>query len=215
MSRQFGAVIGGHNNSWQRSGTNGLREHVSVSCTTVTAETDLRSQLLAHQPCNERERRSLATMLEELDRLPRPFDEAADPVHVTGSAVVIGRRGVLLHRHKRLGVWLQPGGHVDAGEAPHETAVRETREETGLEPTHAVDPPALFHVDVHPGGRGHTHLDARYLVVAPDDDPKPPPGESQQVAWFALADARRTADAGLRGALDHPALRDRLARLQR
>lgn len=193
----------------------GCAELVSVSCTTVTAETDLRSQLQGHQPCNERERRSLAVILDELERLPRPFDETADPVHVTGSAVVIGRRGVLLHLHKRLGLWLQPGGHVDAGEAPPDTAVRETREETGLDPTHAVDPPALFHVDVHPGGRGHTHLDVRYLLVAPGDDPKPPPGESQHVAWFPLPDAHRTADPGLRGALDHPALRDRLARLQR
>ena len=35
-----------------------------------------------------------------------------------------------------------------------------------------VDPLALRHVDVHPGPRGHTHYDLRYLLVAP---PRPPP----------------------------------------
>ena len=35
---------------------------------------------------------------------PRPFDEDADPTHVTGSAIVLDDDGrVVLHRHKRLG----------------------------------------------------------------------------------------------------------------
>lgn len=149
-------------------------------------------------------------MLRELARLPRPLDEHADPVHVTGSAVVIGARGVLLHQHKRLGIWLQPGGHVDPGEAPWDTAQRETREETGLQTVPAVEPAALFHVDVHEGGRGHTHLDVRYLLQGPDADPAPPPGESRQVAWFTLPAARQVADRGLIDALGDPALPNHL-----
>ena len=47
------------------------------------------------------------------DTLDQPFDEDASPIHVTGSAVVTGGRGVVLHLHKRLGIWLQPGGHID------------------------------------------------------------------------------------------------------
>ena len=48
--------------------------------------------------------------------------------------------------------------------------------------------PPLAHLDVHAGGRGHTHLDLRYLLaVDGDDEPAPPAGESQDVRWFALA----------------------------
>ena len=47
--------------------------------------------------------------------------------------LIIGPRGVVLHRHKRLGLWLQPGGHLEPGETPWEAAARESIEETGLQ----------------------------------------------------------------------------------
>jgi 8-oxo-dGTP pyrophosphatase MutT (NUDIX family) len=174
---------------------------------------ELQRQVAAHRPQDARETAARDRMLRELARLPRALDETADPVHVTGSAVVIGRRGVLLHRHKRLGVWLQPGGHVDPGETPWEAAVRETREETGLGGRAAEGPGAIFHLDVHPGGRGHTHLDVRYLLLAGDADPVPAPGESPAVRWFGLSEACAVADAGLIGALRRTELRDHLQQL--
>lgn len=140
-------------------------------------------------------RRALA----ELAGLERPFDEHADPVHVTGSALVTGPRGVILHKHRRLGIWLQPGGHVDDGESPSQAAVRESVEETGLPVTLVSD--EIIHVDVHPGPRGHTHLDLRYLCSAPDVDPAPPAEESQECFWFSWDAAIELADDGLRGLL--------------
>ncbi|MBO0894722.1 MAG: hypothetical protein J2O39_10120, partial [Acidimicrobiales bacterium] len=74
---------------------------------TVTA---LRAAVVAFEALSPRERASRARMLEELERLAFPLDRDADPVHVTGSAVVVGRRGTVLHLHKRLGRWMQPGG---------------------------------------------------------------------------------------------------------
>jgi 8-oxo-dGTP pyrophosphatase MutT (NUDIX family) len=147
-------------------------------------------------PVDEREARSRRRFLAELARLESPFDQHADPTHITASAVVVGSRGVLLHLHKRLDLWLQPGGHVDDGETPEEAAVREVLEETGLE---CADP-EFVHVDVHPGPRGHTHLDLRYLVSA-DGDPKPAENESPDVRWFAWDEAVAVADPGLRGLL--------------
>jgi 8-oxo-dGTP pyrophosphatase MutT (NUDIX family) len=161
----------------------------------------IRADLRSREPLDARERESIAVFLAELERLPHPFDEHADPVHVTGSAIVVGPRGVLLQRHKHLGIWLQPGGHVDPGETPWDAALRETREETGLELRFVDGTPRLVHVDVHAGGRGHTHLDLRYLVEGSSDDPVPPVGESQEVAWFDWPAAIDVADDGLRGAL--------------
>lgn len=161
----------------------------------------VREQVLARRPVDARERDSIAAFVAAFDRLARPFDEHADRVHVTASAIVTGRRGVVLHRHKRLGMWLQPGGHIDDGEQPHDAARREAEEETGLPVSFVDATPALVHVDVHPGPRGHTHLDLRYHLVAPDVAPAPPDGESQDVQWFQWHRAIAIADAGLEGVL--------------
>lgn len=168
----------------------------------------LRADVAARTPLDERERTSIERFLTALDGLERPFDEHADPTHVTGSAIVVGPRGVLLLKHKRLGIWLQPGGHVDADETPWDAALREAREETGLEVSFAgpLDDdgvPELIHVDVHAGGRGHTHLDTRYLLDGGDADPAPPADESQEIGWFSWGDAIELADDGVRSILDH------------
>jgi 8-oxo-dGTP pyrophosphatase MutT (NUDIX family) len=154
----------------------------------------VRQSVAGRQPIDAAERNCIAEFLRHFDSLEHPFDEHADPVHVTGSAVVVGPRGVVLIKHKRLGIWLQPGGHVDAGETPWDGARREAREETGLEVRFAGGWPQLVHVDVHPGGRGHTHLDLRYLVEAGDVDPQPPEGESQEIGWFDWDAAIARAD---------------------
>ena len=150
---------------------------------------------------DERERDSVRAFSEALARLVNPCSETADLTHVTASAIVVGRRGVVLHVHKRLGIWLQPGGHIDDGEDPADAALREVEEETGLRAAHFCGFPAVAHVDVHAGPRGHTHLDLRYLVAAPDVDPSPPQGESAAVEWFSFEDAIGRSDQALRGIL--------------
>ncbi len=161
----------------------------------------VRESVVARVPIDDAERACIDEFLTRFDALGDPFDEFADPVHVTGSAIVVGPRGVVLLKHKRLGFWLQPGGHVDPGESPWEAALREAREETGLDVRYAGEP-LLVHVDVHAGGRGHTHLDLRYLVDGGDADPAPPAHESQEVDWFAWdAAITRAGDDRLRAAL--------------
>jgi 8-oxo-dGTP pyrophosphatase MutT (NUDIX family) len=160
----------------------------------------LRRLVRDHRPRDAREAAAKEQFLSALERLETPCQRDADPVHVTASAVVVGERGTVLHLHRRLGRWMQPGGHLDPGEGTAAAARREAEEETGLAVTHPPTGPLLVHLDVHPAG-GHTHLDLRYLLLGPDDDPHPPPGESQQARWFGWDEAEEMADEALVGGL--------------
>ena len=161
----------------------------------------LRGLVAARRPIDARERDSIARFLVEFDILDHPFDEDASPTHVTASAIVTSEGGVVLHLHKRLSMWLQPGGHIDLGEAPWQAALREAHEETGLPVEEGSEPERLIGVDVHPGPRGHTHLDVRYQFSAPPVAPSPPQGESPDVRWFLWSEAIAIAEPGLEGVL--------------
>lgn len=97
------------------------------------------------------------------------------PGHVTASAYVVDatHSRLLLIHHGKLRLWLQPGGHVDAGEDVLTAAIREVKEETGV-----IGAPlgsGLFDVDVHPipasGGRpAHKHFDVRFLLEATSEE---------------------------------------------
>lgn len=155
--------------------------------------------LADHQPVDTRERRSLSRTRALLSWLPAPFDQTADPTHATASAIVLDDDDrVVLHRHKRLGRWLQPGGHVDGDETPAEAAIRETLEETGLVARHPGGEPRLVHVDVHQGPRSHVHLDLRYVLITESTGGfSPDAGESREVAWWSLDEVVARSDPGL------------------
>jgi 8-oxo-dGTP pyrophosphatase MutT (NUDIX family) len=85
---------------------------------------------------------------------------------------------VLLHLHRRLARWLQPGGHIEPDELPEDAAVRETTEETAVAVRHPSAGPIVVHLDEHPGPDGHVHLDLRYLLLADMDAPPVGNGEA-------------------------------------
>jgi 8-oxo-dGTP pyrophosphatase MutT (NUDIX family) len=157
------------------------------------------AEVSARTPVNDREQASVDRFLAQVQLLRDPFSEHADPIHVTASGIIIGPRGIVLHRHRILGTWVAPGGHIDEGEAPWDAARREAAEETGLAVEHFGGVPTLVHVDVHEGPNGHTHLDLRYLLDGGDADPAPPAEESQEVAWFAWDEAAAITEPCMRG----------------
>jgi len=62
-----------------------------------------------------------------------------DPLSVTDAKICLTAAGILIHedrvllvKHKKLGVWLCPGGHIEKNELPHQAAEREFWEETGV-----------------------------------------------------------------------------------
>lgn len=77
-----------------------------------------------------------------LNELPRRVCSACgyiywnNPLPVAGAAVIDGAGRILLARRgvePRLGLWNLPSGYLEFGESIEEAAVREVREETGLE----------------------------------------------------------------------------------
>jgi 8-oxo-dGTP pyrophosphatase MutT (NUDIX family) len=167
----------------------------------VTPVVPLREIVTGHVTASPREASARDRFLAELDRLSDPCNEHADPIHATASAIVVGRRGTVLHLHKRLGRWMQPGGHIDPGETPPDAARREATEELGLAVSHPTDGPRLINIDVHEAALGHTHLDLRYLLRGEDADPRPPAGESPEARWYDWDAAAALADDALAHAL--------------
>ncbi|MFA6064912.1 MAG: NUDIX domain-containing protein [archaeon] len=52
--------------------------------------------------------------------------------HYTATVFVIHEKKLLLLKQERSKFWLLPGGHIEDNELPHEAAIREVLEETGL-----------------------------------------------------------------------------------
>ena len=101
---------------------------------------------------NERASRSRDATLALLADSPAPLSrDSFDPGHVTASAIVLSpdRIRILLVRHRKLGRWLQPGGHLEPSDVTIlGAAEREVLEETGVPVRH--DPtPTIIGIDVH------------------------------------------------------------------
>jgi 8-oxo-dGTP pyrophosphatase MutT (NUDIX family) len=166
---------------------------------------DLEDQLRRHRPVDDLEELALARLAALLAGASDPFARATLPAHVTSSAVVLDprRRLLLLHLHRRIGRWLQPGGHIEPGEHPADAAVRETQEETGVAVRHDPAGPVVLHVDEHPGPDGHIHLDLRYLLLADGEAPLLGDGEATghgpgaTLRWVDPVEVHTIADPSL------------------
>ncbi|SNR32312.1 NUDIX hydrolase [Halorubrum vacuolatum] len=128
--------------------------------------------------------------------------------HFTATTYIVNDGATALHKHGRLGIRLPPGGHIERDELPHEAAIREVREETGLDPTlvgeHAtIDAPnsrplpepahlMLHDINVHPDGSvGHQHIDHLYYASVPSRRIDPTDAEEADAAdwaWYTRAD---------------------------
>ncbi|GAA0244023.1 NUDIX hydrolase [Haladaptatus pallidirubidus] len=119
--------------------------------------------------------------------------------HFTATTYVVHDGECLLHEHDRLGMWLPPGGHMDRDELPREAALREVREETGLnvallEPKTTVTAdfgqelsPAehtmLYDIDSFDGEIAHQHIDFVYYAESANRNLSPDDGEVEGDGW--------------------------------
>ena len=168
---------------------------------------DLLDALARHAAADEAEAASLTWMRRFVGAPEDPFARRNPIGHITASAVVARPRGeaFLLVFHRKLGRWLQPGGHVEYDDASvFDAALREAREETGISEFASPIGRTILDVDVHriparTNEPAHHHFDVRFLLtterdvdLAASDDPTRP------VEWRAGEEA---IDSGGDGSL--------------
>jgi 8-oxo-dGTP pyrophosphatase MutT (NUDIX family) len=128
--------------------------------------------------------------------------------HFVATVYVVCDGATALHQHDRLDMWLPPGGHIDRDELPHEAALREVREETGLDvelvaETQALEsetarslpmPQHLLLEDINvneSGEVGHQHIDFIYYGRADTRDIDPDGHDEAHPEvweWFTAAE---------------------------
>lgn len=129
-----------------------------------------------------------------------------DTQHLAAGCVVLNKEKtkVLMIYHKKLQKWLIPGGHVEGYETPHEAALRETKEETGID-ARLVFPeqPLLASTDssevslplpvailreaipANTKTEAHYHIDFIYLAEAQENTLDAALHEVDEVRWVA------------------------------
>lgn len=157
-----------------------------------------RAPLLKHindyQPYDADEHEMHARLLRFVESQPRCFERSLEIGHVTGSAWIVDctRSHVLLTHHRKLDRWLQLGGHADGEADILNVALREAREESGVQ---EINPllDGIFDIDVHviPARHQepqHFHYDVRWLLEVDRGLPLVVSSESKDLAWVALED---------------------------
>ncbi|MFI5314100.1 MAG: NUDIX hydrolase [Myxococcota bacterium] len=157
----------------------------------------LLDQLARYLARNPDERLAVDHVIQFVRANPDCFERSCRDGHITGSAWILSpdRTCFLLTHHRKLGRWLQLGGHADGDPDPVEVALREAREESGMEAFQlaVLGPERLpFDVDVHlipatASEPAHLHHDIRHLLVAAPGQELRISSESHDLRWFPCA----------------------------
>lgn len=165
----------------------------------VVTDAQLRAQLADYarrQPAHAALADEFSTLLDDPEN---PFLRERLAGHFTGSAWLVSADGqrVLLTHHRKLGRWLQLGGHADGDRDLARVALKEAEEESGLTGL-VLEEGTLFDIDKHwiPERRdvpGHWHYDARYVVRALGSEQFAISEESLALAWRDITDVAAAA----------------------
>lgn len=123
---------------------------------------------------------------------PQCFERTLLSGHITGSSWIVdlNRSHALFTHHKKLNKWIQLGGHADGMSDIFLVALKEAKEESGLEHITALSK-QIFDVDIHhvPDlASGHFHYDIRFLFEADLSEKVIVSGESHDLAWIEFGD---------------------------
>lgn len=119
------------------------------------------------------------------------FDRTLEIGHITGSAWLINKAGdkALLLHHRKLDKWFQLGGHADGDSDILSVAIKETREESGIQNIEPVMN-QIFDIDIHkiPANhkeKEHFHYDVRFLLQVKSDEDFIQNQESKELRWIS------------------------------
>lgn len=165
---------------------------------------NLLEKLFSYEKEYPEERTTVRSMFAFIKTHPRCFDRNLSVGHMTGSAWLMDAKfeKTLLTHHRKLDRWLQPGGHADGDSDIAGVALREAREESGLQALELVNG-AIFDIDIHvipdgPTEKAHLHYDCRFLICSMGKDQYVVSEESKDLAWVYLRDlSQYTSDPSI------------------
>lgn len=103
------------------------------------------------------------------------------------------KKEVFLVHHKKSGLWLSPGGHLDQGETPEQAVNREIAEELGMHDFFSQSPVPFFFSIVDIDEQNHrckTHFDLWYPVLTDGSAFHVDPVEFYSTKWMTVPEAR-------------------------
>lgn len=126
--------------------------------------------------------------------------------HFTSTTIIVHDNKALLHLHKKLDIWIPVGGHIDRDELPQEAAIREIKEETGLEvklynpdkQIHMGDVLQLLrpmHILLENINKFHQHIDFVFYATSDSDKLHPQDGETNNLKWFTSEEIKQLKGA--------------------
>ena len=160
----------------------------------------LLKQLKSYQPFNEQEDYDKEVMFTLLEKETDIFSRENKTAHVTASAWLVNKEHtkVLMIYHNIYNSWAWTGGHADGETDLLAVAMKEAKEETGVETivpvTEEIFSIEILTVDGHVK-RGsyvpsHLHLNVTYLLEADEAEVlRVKPDENSGVKWFYLEEA--------------------------
>lgn len=154
----------------------------------------IRAEVCSIEPCDALERAHRDDALAWIDsgaQLCRIHKPATPPKHLVSYFVLVDQDHVLLVDHKKALLWLPTGGHVEPGEHPRVTVVRELAEELGLALTEDVSAPLMLTVAETVGiTAGHTDVSLWYVLKGDRHAPLEfDTEEFYSVRWFHFDEA--------------------------
>ena len=153
------------------------------------------THLKSYQSSSHEEEKTRQEFIKFVETNPKCFDRENGVGHITGSALLLSpdKSEVLLTHHKKIGLWLQLGGHSDGEHNTFEVGVRETVEESGITDLSFLYPyTGIFGLDIQQIPKfkdipAHLHYDLWILLVANTKEFKIS-SESTELKWVKFED---------------------------